>query len=61
MRKAAASATMFLALWYLTSLTTLFLNKYILSTLHANPQTLAMTQMVTTCVMGALKVCYRIF
>jgi hypothetical protein len=55
-RKAAGSAALFLALWYCTSLVTLFLNKYILSGLNGNPQTLAMTQMVTTCVMGAIKV-----
>ena len=56
-------ALAFLSLWYLASLVTLFMNKYILSTLKGNPQTLAVAQMTTTCVMGAGKVryssCYR--
>lgn len=49
-------ALAFLSLWYLASLVTLFMNKYILSTLKGNPQTLAVAQMTTTCVMGAGKV-----
>ena len=50
------SAAVYLSGWYLASLVTLFLNKHILSTLNGNPQTLAMVQMTTTCVMGAAKV-----
>lgn len=49
-------ATVFIALWYTSSLTTLFLNKHILSTLHVDAQTLAMAQMFTTCGLGAVKV-----
>ena len=50
------TAAVYLAAWYVASLVTLFLNKHILSTLQGNPQTLAMVQMTTTCVMGAGKV-----
>ncbi len=50
------SAVVYLCAWYMASLVTLFLNKHILSTLKGNPQTLAMVQMTTTCVMGAVKV-----
>ena len=52
----APKAVLFMALWYVTSLITLFMNKYILSGLQGNPQTLAVAQMTTTCVMGAGKV-----
>lgn len=60
-RLLSPAALTFLALWYLTSLSTLFLNKHILSTLQGNPQSLAVAQMTTTCVMGAAKVRWRLF
>lgn len=41
--------------WYLTSFGTLLLNKYILGTLHIQPNTLAVVQMVSTAIYGALK------
>lgn len=44
-----------IALWYVTSFGTLLLNKYILGTLHIQPNTLAVVQMVSTAVYGALK------
>jgi len=44
-----------ITLWYLTSFGTLLLNKYILGTLHIQPNTLAVVQMVSTAIYGALK------
>jgi len=41
--------------WYLTSFGTLLLNKYLLGTLHIQPNTLAVVQMVSTAIYGALK------
>eukprot|EP00930_Biecheleria_cincta_P104644 TRINITY_DN97014_c0_g1_i1.p1 TRINITY_DN97014_c0_g1~~TRINITY_DN97014_c0_g1_i1.p1 ORF type:complete len:372 (+),score=65.64 TRINITY_DN97014_c0_g1_i1:67-1182(+) len=41
--------------WYLTSFSTLLLNKYIMGTLHVQPNTLALVQMVSTAIYGALK------
>lgn len=45
----------YMALWYACSGCTLFGNKYILSSLHADPNQLAMSQMVSTAFFGALK------
>eukprot|EP00947_MAST-08B_sp_MAST-8B-sp1_P005010 g5010.t1 len=45
----------YLGLWYLASLVTLFINKHVLSN-GINAQVLAVVQMTTTCVMGAAKV-----
>ena len=42
--------------WYLCSLITLFSNKYILTDLGGNVQTLGVIQMLTTATMGAVKV-----
>jgi len=41
--------------WYLTSFGTLLLNKYLLGSLHIQPSTLAVVQMVSTAIYGALK------
>lgn len=41
--------------WYLTSFGTLLLNKYLLGTLYIQPNTLAVVQMVSTAIYGALK------
>lgn len=41
--------------WYLTSFGTLLLNKYLLGSVHVQPNTLAVIQMVSTAVYGALK------
>lgn len=41
--------------WYLTSFGTLLLNKHIMNTLHIQPNTLAVVQMVSTAIYGALK------
>ncbi|CAK0906402.1 unnamed protein product, partial [Prorocentrum cordatum] len=45
----------FVAAWYLTSFSTLLLNKHLLGTLHIRPNTLAVVQMVSTAIYGALK------
>ncbi len=45
----------FLAGWYVTSGCTLFGNKHILATLNADPNLLAMSQMVCTATFGAVK------
>ena len=50
-----AKAMVYLGLWYLASLVTLFINKHVLSN-GINAQVLAVVQMTTTCVMGAAKV-----
>ena len=47
---------LFIAGWYICSGVTLFGNKHMLSTLHANPDLLALSQMVITATMGATKV-----
>lgn len=44
-----------ITLWYLTSFGTLLLNKHILNTMHVQPNTLAVVQMVSTAIYGALK------
>lgn len=44
-----------IAAWYLTSFGTLLLNKYLLGSLHIQPNTLAVVQMVSTAIYGALK------
>lgn len=41
--------------WYLTSFGTLLLNKYLLGTVHIQPNTLAVVQMTSTAIYGALK------
>jgi solute carrier family 35 protein E2 len=41
--------------WYLTSFSTLLLNKYLLGTRHIQPNTLAAVQMISTAIYGALK------
>lgn len=41
--------------WYLTSFSTLLLNKYLLSELGVRPNTLAVVQMISTAIYGALK------
>ncbi len=46
---------LFMSLWYACSGATLFGNKYILSTLNCDPNILAMAQMVSTAMFGALK------
>ena len=48
-------ALVYLGLWYLTSLVTLFMNKFILSR-GVDAQVLGVVQMTTTCVMGGAKV-----
>jgi hypothetical protein len=48
-------ALVYLGLWYLTSLVTLFMNKFILSR-DVDAQVLGVVQMTTTCVMGGVKV-----
>lgn len=45
----------FVAAWYLTSFSTLLLNKHLLGTLHIRPNTLAVVQMISTAIYGALK------
>eukprot|EP00929_Paragymnodinium_shiwhaense_P091316 TRINITY_DN51315_c0_g1_i1.p1 TRINITY_DN51315_c0_g1~~TRINITY_DN51315_c0_g1_i1.p1 ORF type:complete len:373 (-),score=62.37 TRINITY_DN51315_c0_g1_i1:356-1474(-) len=45
----------FVTLWYLTSFGTLLLNKYLLGTVHIMPNTLALVQMVSTAIYGAVK------
>lgn len=50
-----ARISIFMALWYACSGFTLFGNKYILSTLHADPNLLAMSQMTFTASFGAFK------
>jgi len=42
-------------LWYLTSFGTLLLNKHLLGSVHIQPNTLAVVQMVSTAIYGALK------
>eukprot|EP00933_Yihiella_yeosuensis_P081097 TRINITY_DN94639_c0_g1_i1.p1 TRINITY_DN94639_c0_g1~~TRINITY_DN94639_c0_g1_i1.p1 ORF type:complete len:395 (+),score=34.99 TRINITY_DN94639_c0_g1_i1:78-1187(+) len=44
-----------ITLWYLTSFGTLLLNKYLLATRHVQPNSLAVIQMVSTAIYGALK------
>jgi solute carrier family 35 protein E2 len=41
--------------WYLTSFGTLLLNKYLLGSIHIQPNTLAVVQMTSTAIYGALK------
>lgn len=41
--------------WYLTSFGTLLLNKYLLGSIHIQPNTLAVVQMVSTAIYGAAK------
>eukprot|EP00750_Incisomonas_marina_P001973 INCI11860.2.p2 GENE.INCI11860.2~~INCI11860.2.p2 ORF type:complete len:201 (-),score=22.75 INCI11860.2:744-1346(-) len=48
--------TLFIAGWYICSGVTLFGNKHMLSTLHANPDVLAVSQMTITAAMGASKI-----
>ncbi|XP_051758436.1 solute carrier family 35 member E2A [Ctenopharyngodon idella] len=48
-------ALTFLALWYFFSFCTLFLNKYILSLLEGEPSMLGAVQMVSTTVIGCVK------
>lgn len=45
-----------ITLWYLTSFGTLMLNKYLLGTVQIQPNTLAVVQMVSTALYGALKI-----
>ncbi|CAK0902012.1 unnamed protein product [Prorocentrum cordatum] len=45
----------FVAAWYLTSFSTLLLNKHLLGALHIRPNTLAVVQMVSTAIYGAVK------
>ena len=51
----AARIGFFMAAWYACSGVTLFGNKYILNTLGADPNVLAMSQMVSTATFGAIK------
>ncbi|XP_048067099.1 solute carrier family 35 member E2A-like [Megalobrama amblycephala] len=48
-------ALTFLALWYFFSFCTLFLNKYILSLLEGEPSMLGAVQMVSTTIIGCVK------
>ncbi|XP_067268526.1 solute carrier family 35 member E2A-like [Pseudorasbora parva] len=48
-------ALTYLALWYFFSFCTLFLNKYILSLLEGEPSMLGAVQMLTTTVIGCVK------
>eukprot|EP00747_Dinoflagellata_sp_TGD_P185452 gnl/TRDRNA2_/TRDRNA2_42010_c0_seq1.p1 gnl/TRDRNA2_/TRDRNA2_42010_c0~~gnl/TRDRNA2_/TRDRNA2_42010_c0_seq1.p1 ORF type:complete len:386 (-),score=49.99 gnl/TRDRNA2_/TRDRNA2_42010_c0_seq1:70-1227(-) len=41
--------------WYLTSFSTLLLNKYLLGSIHISPSKLALVQMISTAIYGALK------
>lgn len=41
--------------WYLTSFGTLLLNKYLLGSVHIQPNTLAVVQMTSTAIYGAIK------
>ena len=50
-----AKTTLFMGLWYACSGATLFGNKHILSDLKADPNVLAMSQMLITASFGALK------
>ena len=45
----------FMTAWYVCSGGTLFGNKHIMATLHADPSTLALSQMTMTAAFGALK------
>lgn len=49
-------AFLFLLLWYFFSFCTLFLNKYILSSLHGDPTLLGAIQMVMTTVLGFVQI-----
>jgi solute carrier family 35 protein E2 len=53
---ASSKATFWLGSWYLCSLITLFMNKYFLSTLDGDEYMLGICQMMTTAVLGGLKV-----
>ncbi|KAJ8016660.1 hypothetical protein DPEC_G00009550 [Dallia pectoralis] len=50
-----SKSLMYLALWYFFSFCTLFLNKYILSLLEGEPSMLGAVQIVSTTVIGFLK------
>ena len=50
-----AKTSLFISLWYVASGCTLFGNKHIMSTLKADPNLLAMSQMTCTALFGALK------
>jgi len=50
-----AEVSLGIAAWYLTSFGTLLLNKYLLGTYHIQPNSLAVVQMVSTAIYGALK------
>ncbi|KAL1515227.1 hypothetical protein AB1Y20_001862 [Prymnesium parvum] len=50
-----ARTALFMSLWYACSGATLFGNKHILSTLKADPNVLAMSQMLITALFGAVK------
>ena len=52
----SAQIILFIAGWYICSGVTLFGNKHMLSTLHAHPDLLAMSQMTITATMGATKI-----
>jgi len=54
MLSVSARITIFMSLWYTCSGCTLFGNKYILSTLRADPNLLAMSQMTMTAFFGAV-------
>lgn len=56
LRSAPSRVVVFVAAWYITSLVTLFSNKLILSEHGGTANTLALTQMCSTCLYGAIKV-----
>ncbi|XP_072305404.1 solute carrier family 35 member E2A-like [Eucyclogobius newberryi] len=52
-----SSSMAYMGLWYFFSFCTLFLNKYILSLLEGEPSMLGAVQMLSTTVIGSLKMC----
>uniref|UniRef100_A0A8C6UC57 Solute carrier family 35 member E2A n=1 Tax=Neogobius melanostomus TaxID=47308 RepID=A0A8C6UC57_9GOBI len=53
----SARSLAYMGLWYFFSFCTLFLNKYILSLLEGEPSMLGAVQMVSTTVIGSIKMC----
>ncbi|XP_067826521.1 solute carrier family 35 member E2A [Heptranchias perlo] len=51
----SAKAMIYLSLWYIFSFCTLFLNKYILTLLEGEPGTLGAVQILSTTVIGCIK------
>ncbi|KAM4872481.1 solute carrier family 35 member E2B isoform 2-T2 [Thomomys bottae] len=53
----SSRALLYLTLWFFFSFCTLFLNKYILSLLEAEPSMLGAVQMLSTTLIGCVKIC----